>query len=131
VFTFCALVLWTYFSSVVGFAGQSLVTNANLITKVYFPRIALPCSSAISGLLDLALGLVFMVGLMIYYGVYPGWSVLLAPVFVVSLVFLSLGVSLILAALNVWYRDVKYAVPFLIQIGLFVTPVIYPMSMVP
>jgi len=130
-FSFCALVLWTYFSGVIGQAGQSLVGNSNLITKVYFPRVALPFSTAISGLIDFAIGLVFLIGLLTYYRIQPSWALLWAPVFLASLILLTVGTGLLLAALNVWYRDVKYAVPFLIQMGLFVTPVIYPMTFLP
>jgi lipopolysaccharide transport system permease protein len=130
-FAYCALVLWTYFAGVLGLAGQSLLANINLITKVYFPRILMPASNALSGLLDLAIGLVLLVPLMAYYRVQPGWALLLAPVFLVGLILLTLGTSLLLAALVVRFRDMKYTVPFLIQLGLFVTPVIYPMSVIP
>jgi len=130
-FSYAALLLWTYFSGVLGQGGQCLVSNSNLITKVYFPRLTLPAANAVSGLLDLAVGLGFLVALMVYYGVYSGWSLLLAPVFVAALVLFTLGASMILASLNVWYRDIKYASPFLIQMWLFVTPVIYPTSFLP
>ena len=131
VFSYCALLLWTYFSGVIGHAGPSLVSNSNLITKVYFPRVVLPASTALSGLLDFLAGFVFLVILMAYYQVYPGWSLLWAPVFLTSLILVTLGVSLLLAAMNVRFRDIRYALPFLIQLGLFVTPVIYPMTFIP
>jgi lipopolysaccharide transport system permease protein len=131
VFSFCALVLWTYFSGVVGQAGQSLVSNSNLITKVYFPRVVLPASSAVSSLIDLVVGLGFLVVLMMCYQVHPGWSLFWAPVFLGGLLLFTIGVSLILAAMSVRYRDIKYAIPFAIQLGLFVTPVIYPMAFIP
>jgi lipopolysaccharide transport system permease protein len=130
------LVLWTYASGVIGQAGNSLVSNTNLITKVYFPRVALPTSSAIGALPDLFIGLGFLIVLMIFYEVRgypeaePGWALLLAPVFLLALMLLTIGMSLALAALNVQYRDVKHAVPFLLQIWLFATPVIYPLSIV-
>jgi lipopolysaccharide transport system permease protein len=130
-FAYCALVLWTYFSGVVGQAGQSLVANSNLITKVYFPKIALPASSAVSGLIDFSVGLGFLIILMAYYHVQPGWALLWAPVFLASLILLTVGVGLILAALNVRYRDIKYTIPLLIQLWLFVTPVIYPTTFIP
>lgn len=130
-FAYVGLVLWTYFSGVVGQAGQSLTANSNLITKVYFPRIALPASSAVSGLLDFLVGLSFVVVLMAWYGARPGWPLLFTPVIVVGLILFTVGVSLLLAALNVWYRDVKYVLPLLIQLWLFVTPVIYPASFIP
>ena len=130
-FSYSALVLWTYFAGVIGQAGQSLVSNQNLITKIYFPRLVLPASSAVSGLIDFLAGLGFLIVLMGYYHVHPGWSLLWAPVFLAGLFLFTVGVSLILAALNVQFRDVKYVVPFLIQLGLFVTPVIYPISFLP
>jgi lipopolysaccharide transport system permease protein len=130
-FAYSALLLWTYFSAVLIQGGQSLVANANLITKVYFPRLALPASTALSGLLDFAAGLGFLVVLMAYYGVQPGWPVLLAPVFVAGLVLFTLGVSMLLACINVWYRDVKYVMTFLVQMWLFMTPVLYPTSFLP
>lgn len=130
-FSYCALVLWTYFAGVVGQAGQSLISNSNLITKVYFPRVALPASSALSGLMDCAISMAFLVVLMAYYHVHPSWNLILAPVFLAGLFLVTLGVSLILAALSVRYRDVKYTIPFMIQLGLFMTPVIYPITLIP
>jgi lipopolysaccharide transport system permease protein len=130
-FSYSALVLWTYFAGVLGQGGQSLVANSNLITKVYFPRVALPASTALSALPDFAVGLGFLGVLMGYYGVQPGWSLLLAPVFLLGLMLFTLGASMLLASMNVWYRDIKYAVPFLIQLWLFVTPVIYPTTLLP
>jgi lipopolysaccharide transport system permease protein len=130
-FYIAALLPWTYFSTTLATSGNSLVTNSQLITKVYFPRAILPASAAISGLLDFAIGSLILVGLMIYYGVAPAWQFLLWPILLVPLVVLTIGMSMILAALNVKYRDVKYALPFLIQLWLFVTPVIYPTSIIP
>lgn len=130
-FCFCALVLWVYFSGVIGQASQSLLGNANLLTKVYFPRIALPVSTALSGLIDFVVGLAFLVLLMVYYGVRPGWEMLWAPVFLASLVLLAVGIGLLLAALTVSYRDLKHTVPFFIQIWMFATPVIYPATLLP
>ncbi len=130
-FAYCALVLWTYFSGVVGQAGQSMLGNTNLITKVYFPRVVMPASNALSGLLDLAIGLSLLVPMLAYYRVQPGWSLLWAPVLLLGLILFTTGTSLILSALIVRFRDVKYTVPFVIQLGLFITPVIYPTSLIP
>ncbi len=130
-FTYCALVPWLYFASVMALAGNSLVLNATLLTKVYFPRVLLPASGTVSGLLDFAVGSAMLVGLMIYYHVRPSWTIFLLPIPMLALVVFTLSVSLLLAAINVKYRDVKYVIPFLTQIWLFVTPVIYPTSMVP
>jgi lipopolysaccharide transport system permease protein len=131
IFSYCALLLWTYFSGVLGQAGQSLVTNSNLITKIYFPRMILPASSAISGLLDLGVGAILLIGLMLYYRISVNWYLLLVPVVVASLFLFTVGTSMLTAALNVRYRDVKYALPFLIQLWLFITPVIYPITLIP
>lgn len=130
-FYLSALLPWMYFSTTLTNSSNSLVANANLITKVYFPRAILPSSSAISGLVDFAIGCIVLVGLMLYYRVAPGWEILMWPLLIVHLVILSTGVSMILAALNVKYRDVKYTLPFLVQLWLFVTPVIYPTSIIP
>jgi len=135
-FSFSALVLWGYFSGVVGQTGQSLVANSNLITKVYFPRVALPASTVLAGLLDFSIGLGFLVVLMTYYVVReeqaaPNWTLVWVPFFLAHLILLTLGVGLLLAALNVRYRDIKHVVPLLLQMWLFLTPVVYPMSAIP
>jgi lipopolysaccharide transport system permease protein len=130
-FYFAALLPWTYFSATLTASGNSLVANANLLTKVYFPRVILPASSAFSGLVDFAIGSLLLFLLMGYYGFAPGRAVLLWPVLVLLLFLLALGVGMILAALNVKYRDIKYALPFLVQLWLFATPVIYPTSIIP
>jgi lipopolysaccharide transport system permease protein len=131
IFTYCALVPWTYFSGTLSQAGNSLVANSNLITKVYFPRVLLPASSALSGLLDFLVGSVFLVGLMAYYRISSTWALMFYPILMFAMWMFTLGVSMWLAALNVRYRDVKYTIPFLIQLGLFVTPVIYPKTLMP
>jgi lipopolysaccharide transport system permease protein len=131
VFYFAALLPWTYFSATLVNSGNSLVVNANLLTKVYFPRVILPTSAAVSGLVDFAVGFVLLLAIMGYYGIVPGWGLLLWPLLLTHLFALALGVSMILAALNVKYRDVKYTLPFLVQLWLFATPVIYPTSMIP
>jgi lipopolysaccharide transport system permease protein len=130
-FSFCALVPWTYFAGTLSLAGNSLVSNANLVTKVYFPRVLLPAATVISGMLDFVIGSVFLVFMMIYYHVKSGWNLLLVPVFVLNMMLLALGISMLLAAINVRYRDVKYALPFIIQIWLFITPIIYPVTFLP
>src|SRR5262245_5106164 len=130
-FYLSALLPWMYFSATLSNSGNSLVANANLITKVYFPRAILPTSAAISGLVDFAIGCILLVGLLAYYRIAPSWEMLMWPFLVIPLVTLATGVSMILAALNVRYRDVKYTLPFLIQLWLFVTPVIYPTSIIP
>jgi lipopolysaccharide transport system permease protein len=131
IFAYCALVPWTYFSGVLGLAGNSLVGNSSLITKVYFPRVLLPAAAAMAGLLDFVMSAVLLVAMMIYYHVHPGWALLFCPLVILLMILLTTGASMFVAALNVRYRDVKYVLPFLIQIWLFVTPIIYPMSIIP
>jgi lipopolysaccharide transport system permease protein len=130
-FSYSALLLWMYFAVTLTQVGNSLVTNSSLITKIYFPRVLLPAAAALGGLLDLLVSSVFLVGMLVYYHVAPRWTMLLTPIFVVQTVLLVMGVGMLLAALNVRYRDVKYTIPFVTQIGLYVTPVIYPVSFLP
>jgi len=131
IFYFSALVPWIYFSSTVTNAGMSLVSNSGLLTKIYFPRVILPAAAAISSLVDFLISSVFLVGFIVYYDIALGWNLLLWPVLVVQLMLLALGLGAFFAALNVKYRDIKYALPFFIQLLLFATPIIYPASMVP
>ena len=130
IFVYAGLLPWTYFANALSSSGNSLVGSQNLITKVYFPRLIIPVSASLAGLLDFFIAMLVLGVLMIYYQFLPGISILLFP-FLVGLTFLcSVGVGLWLSALNVEYRDIRYAIPFLIQIWMFVSPVIYPVSMV-
>lgn len=132
VFTFTALVPWTFFANGLTQASNSLVGSANLIKKVYFPRLAVPISVVVAGLPDLALSFLVLVGMIYYYGITPHWlTALWLPAFVLMAVMTSLGVGLWLAALNVQYRDVRYVIGFLTQLWLFATPVAYPARLVP
>jgi lipopolysaccharide transport system permease protein len=124
------LLPWTYFANAVTASGNSLVGSANLITKVYFPRLIVPASASLAGLLDFFIAMLILGVMMIYYQFIPGIGILLFP-FLVALTFLcAVGAGLWLSALNVQYRDIRYAIPFLIQIWMFVSPVIYPVSIV-
>ena len=129
-FAFAGLSVWSYHASSVTRATQSLVGNAPLVTKVYFPRLLVPLGAVLTGLVDLALSLLALGLLLVLYGTGPGWAVLTLPVWVVALVATSLGVGLWLAALNVQFRDVSHAITLLMQLWLFVSPVAYPSSMV-
>jgi len=130
IFVYAGLLPWTYFANAVTASGNSLVGSANLITKVYFPRIVVPGSAALAGLLDFFIALFVLAALMIWYQFTPGPAIVLFP-FLVALTFLcAVGVGLWLSALNVQYRDIRYAIPFLIQVWMFVSPVIYPVSLV-
>jgi lipopolysaccharide transport system permease protein len=131
IFSYCALLPWTYFSVVIGLASNSVTNNHSLVTKVYFPRVLLPSGTALAGLLDFAIASLLLVGMLIYYHLKVTWLVLLTPLAVLLMVMLTLGVSMFLAAVSVRYRDVKYLLPFVIQLLLFATPIIYPVTMVP
>jgi lipopolysaccharide transport system permease protein len=131
VFTLAALVPWTFFANGLTQSSNSLVTNANLVSKVYFPRLAVPIASILSGLVDFALSFLLLVGFMLIEGVHPTAHMLWLPAFLLLAIGTSLGVGLWLSALNVEYRDVRYVVPFLVQFWMFATPVAYPSSLVP
>jgi lipopolysaccharide transport system permease protein len=129
IFSFAALVPWTFFANGLGQSSNSLVGSANLITKVYFPRLTIPLASVLSGVVDFALAFVVLLGMMLYYGIVPTVNVLWLPLFLLLALITSLGVGLWLSALNVEYRDVRYVVPFITQFWLFVTPIAYPSSL--
>ena len=131
VFSYCALVPWTYFATALTMSSNSLVDHARLITKVYFPRLLVPASSVLAGLVDLAIASIVLVAMLLYYGIRPGPAVLLLPAFVLLATLTALGVGLWLSALNVQYRDVRYTLTFLVQFWLFLTPVAYSSALVP
>lgn len=128
-FSFAALVPWTFFATGLSQSSNSLVGNANLITKIYFPRLIVPLASVFSGIVDFLLAFVVLLGMMLYYGLVPTLNVLWLPLFVLLAFVTSLGVGLWLSALNVEYRDVRYVVPFITQFWLFATPIAYPSSL--
>jgi lipopolysaccharide transport system permease protein len=135
-FAFAGLLPWTFFANAVTNSGNSLVGSANLVTKVYFPRMIIPGAAVLAGLVDLAIAfavlLVLLGGYVIAgYPLAPNWTLLLLPGLVVQLALLAMGVGMWMSALNVKYRDVRYALPFLIQLLMFATPIIYPASLVP
>jgi lipopolysaccharide transport system permease protein len=130
-FALTALLPWTYFSQAVTRAGGALVGNANLVSKVYFPRILLPLSMIVAPLVDLALSLVLLFGLLIYAGIPLTWKVITLPLFILVAMLAAMGVSLFISAANVRYRDVGHAIPFLMQIWMFASPIVYPVSLVP
>jgi lipopolysaccharide transport system permease protein len=129
IFAYAALVPWTFFANALLQASNSLVGSANLIKKVYFPRLIVPLASVLSGIVDFALAFVVLVMMLAGYGITPSLRLLWVPVFVFLTMLTALGVSLWLSALNVEYRDVRYVVPFLTQFWLFATPVAYPSSL--
>ncbi|MBI3628008.1 MAG: ABC transporter permease [Candidatus Rokubacteria bacterium] len=130
-FAYVGLLPWQLFASALGESANSLIADERLVTKVYFPRIVIPVAAVLSWLLDFAVSAVLLVGLMAWFQVAPGPGLLLAPVVVVATLAVALGVGLWLSALNVQYRDVRYTLPFLTQVLLFLSPVAYPSSLVP
>jgi lipopolysaccharide transport system permease protein len=131
IFSFAALLPWTYFSKALNQSVSSVVADANLITKVYFPRLLLPLSAVVGGLIDFAIAFVFLLAMMAWYGLAPQWGILLLPFFVLLTMLTALSVSVWLSVVNVRYRDVGQAIPFLVQIWLFASPVAYSASVVP
>ena len=130
-FAFTALVPWMFFSNGLTQASNSLVHNANLLTKVYFPRLAIPISTVMAGALDFVLSFVVLVAFVAYYGITPTANVVWLPLFALLALVTSLGVGLWAAAINVQFRDVRYTIPFLTQFWMFGTPVAYPSSLLP
>lgn len=130
-FTFAGLLPWTYFSNSITNSGNSLVGNSNLITKVYFPRMIIPMASVCSGLVDFAIAFGLLIILMIYYGVGFSLTFVMLPVLVILTTLLAVAIGMWMSALNVKYRDIRHALPFLIQLGMFVSPIIYPPTILP
>jgi lipopolysaccharide transport system permease protein len=132
VFSLAALVPWTYFSAALSGASTSLVSSANLLTKVYFPRLVVPLAPVFAGLVDLAIGIVILLVFMLANGITPAPAALvIIPVLVLGMILTAAGVGSWLAALNVQYRDVKYVTPFLVQVWMYASPIVYPLSLVP
>lgn len=128
-FSFTALVPWTFFANGLNLSSNSLISSANLLKKVYFPRLAIPLATVLAGIVDFVLAFIVLLGMIVVYGVKPTINIVWTPLFLLLALVTSLGVGLWLSALNVKYRDVRYIVPFLIQIWLFSTPVAYPSSL--
>ena len=129
IFAFTALVPWTFFAYGVTQASNSLVTFPNLVTKVYFPRLTLPIATVLAGAVDFVLAFVVLLGMMFFYGVIPTVNIIWLPLLLLLALVTSLGVSLWLSAVNVKYRDVRYTIPFLVQLWMFATPIAYPSSL--
>jgi lipopolysaccharide transport system permease protein len=130
-FAYAGLAPWTFFANAITNAANSLVGSTSLVTKVYFPRMIIPAAPVLAGLVDLGIALLLLVPLLIYYQITLTWQLLFLPVFICLATLLAFGVGMLLAALNVKYRDIRYALPFLVQLWLFASPVIYPLSLTP
>ena len=131
VFSFAALVPWTFFANALTQASNSLVLSGNMLKKIYFPRLALPIATVLAGVIDFALAFIVLLCIMFYYGLVPTVNIIWLPFFALLALVTSIGVSLWLAAMNVQFRDVRYTIPFLTQAWLFVTPIAYPSSLLP
>jgi len=131
IFAYAALLPWSYFAKSLNACTESVVGNSHLITKVFFPRLIIPISSVMSGLVDLAISFGILLALMFYYQIVPTSMALLLPLFVLMTMATALGAGLWLSALNVQFRDIRYAISFLVQFWFFATPVVYPSSLVP
>ena len=131
VFSLAALVPWIYFSTALTTASNSLIANPNLITKVYLPRLVIPFAPVLAGLVDFAIALVILFAMMLAFGIVPSSGVAVLPILVLIMMMAAAGIGCLLAALNVQYRDVKHIVPFLVQVLMFASPIVYPMSLVP
>lgn len=131
VFAYCALVPWTYFSTALTQASGSLILNERLITRVYFPRLIIPLASVCGVVVDLGLASVVLFGMLVAYGISPTLGLIWVPLFVVLASVAAIGIGSLLAALNVRYRDVRYVIPLLVQLWIFITPVAYSTSLVP
>lgn len=131
IFVYCALLPWQLFSQSVTGAGNSLVASQHLISKIYFPRLLLPMSAVLAGLVDFGVAFIVLLGMMLFYGVVPTPAILLLPLFILLAVASALAVGLWLSALSAQYRDVRHTIPFLIQFWMYATPVLYSSSLVP
>jgi lipopolysaccharide transport system permease protein len=130
IFLYTGMIIWQYCSNTLANASNSMVANVSLVQKVYFPRLIVPATAATTGLADLAISSVVLVGLMAWYGFIPHFTgLLILPVLLIIMMLSALGVGLFMAALNIKYRDVRHALPFIIQILMYLTPVIYPVRM--
>jgi lipopolysaccharide transport system permease protein len=129
IFAYAALVPWTFFAHGLSHAANELIQSANLLKKVYFPRLTMPVAAVLAGVVDFALAFTVLIGMMLYYGIVPTINVLWLPLFLLLALITSMGAGMWLSAVNVQFRDVRYAVPFLIQLWLFGTPIAYPSSL--
>lgn len=129
-FSYAGVLPWSFFAQGLSQAGNSILDSSRLISKVYFPRLTIPIAAVMGGLVDFAIAFVVLIGLMVYYGVVPSPAILFLPLILLLAIGAALGMGFWLGALNVQYRDIRYVIPFFIQLWLFVTPVIYPASRV-
>jgi len=130
VFAVIGVSLWTYFSFVLSQSGGSIIGAQEMVKKIYFPRLVIPVSKAVVGFVDFGVALIILIGLFIYYGITPSSNVIFIPVFILLTIISSLAVGIWLSALTIRYRDFQYVVPFMVQFGLYITPIAFPTSIV-
>lgn len=128
---FAAMLPWSLFSNALSESSNSLIGSANLISKVYFPRLIVPAATVVTAFVDFLISLLILAGLMLYYRFWPGWQILLLPLFTVLALLTSLGLGLWITALNVKYRDFRYVIPFVVQFGLYISPVGFSSNVIP
>lgn len=128
---FAAMLPWSLFSTSLGEASNSLISNSNLISKVYFPRLIIPVATVVTAFVDFIISFVILLGMMIYYQFLPGWNILLLPLFIILALLASIGPGLWITAINVKYRDFRYVIPFITQFGLYVSPVGFSSNIIP
>jgi len=131
IFAYTALLPWTYFAQAISRGGSSLVSSANLIRKTYFPRLIVPIAAAVAPLVDFVVAFVILLGMMGWFGIAPTWGILALPLFLLLALLTALAVTLFSSALDVKYRDVGHAIPFLVQLWMYASPVAYPVSLIP
>lgn len=131
VFNFTGMIAWNYFSNTLTESSNSLVANASMITKVYFPRMVLPLSTALSKLLDFLIGFIVLIGFLIYFRMLPSSDIWMLPILLIILLMCSLGIGMILSAMAIQYRDVKHALSFIVQLLMYAVPVVYSTTMIP
>ena len=131
ILVFAAMLPWQFFSNALSEAGNSLIGNANLISKIYFPRLIIPTSAVVTSFIDFLISGIILAGLMVWYQFVPGWRILSLPIFIIIAFAAAMGAGLWLTALNVKYRDFRYVIPFIVQVGLYISPVGFSSSIVP
>lgn len=131
IFNFSAMVAWVYFANAITNSGNSLIRNTSLISKVYFPRLIVPLTPVLAGLLDFFIAFIVLMGMMLYFHIYPTVMVFFLPLLIILMILTASGVGMFLSALNAKYRDIRYTIPFLAQLWMFASPIVYPASMVP
>ena len=131
IFSYSALIAWTYFSSSIANASNSVVTNSGLISKVYFPRLIIPLAPVFTFLFDFVIAFVILIGMMLFYHIYPTVMILFLPLLIILMMLTATGVGMLLASLSATYRDIVYVFPFMVSFWMFASPVVYPASMIP